>query len=212
MISVQSTERGGRFGEADSRLLSTIAANVGIAIQNARLYQETRRRASEMAALAGLGTRGRRPPRARPDPRPDRASARASCWRPTRARSSSRSADGERFVPVVALGEIAVPLLQDAITPGRGNRRRPRGPRRRRGRQRGVEGPARACTSPGTGEDEEERLMAAPLLARGRVIGMMAVWRTAPAPLVHRRRPQLPRRPVAAGGDRDRERPAVRAR
>ena len=25
--------------------------------------------------------------------------------------------------------------------------------------------------------------MAAPLLARGRVIGMMAVWRTAPAPL-----------------------------
>ena len=55
VISVQSSERAGRFGESDSRLLSTIAANVGVAIQNARLYQETGRRASEMAALAELG-------------------------------------------------------------------------------------------------------------------------------------------------------------
>ena len=38
-ISVQSIERAGRFGEADARLLSTIAANVGTAIENARLYQ-----------------------------------------------------------------------------------------------------------------------------------------------------------------------------
>ena len=52
--------------------------------------------------------------------------------------------------------------------------------------------------------------MAAPLLARGqrhRHDGRLAD-RTGSR--VHRRRPQLPRRPVAAGGDRDRERPAVR--
>ena len=55
VISVQSIEQAGRFGETDSRLLSTIAANVGVAIQNARLYAETGRRASEMAALAELG-------------------------------------------------------------------------------------------------------------------------------------------------------------
>ncbi|MGH2521982.1 MAG: GAF domain-containing protein [Anaerolineales bacterium] len=42
-ISVQSTEREGRFGEADVRLLGTIAANVGIAIENARLYSATQR-------------------------------------------------------------------------------------------------------------------------------------------------------------------------
>src|SRR5205814_5871909 len=54
-ISVQSTQQAGRFGESETRLLSTIAANVGAAIQNARLYRETRRRASEMAALAELG-------------------------------------------------------------------------------------------------------------------------------------------------------------
>ena len=55
VISVQRIEQPGRFAEADTRLLSTIAANVGVAIQNARLYAETGRRASEMAALAELG-------------------------------------------------------------------------------------------------------------------------------------------------------------
>ncbi|HEX9372311.1 MAG TPA: GAF domain-containing protein, partial [Roseiflexaceae bacterium] len=55
VISVQSTRREGMFGEAELRLLATIAANVGVAIQNARLYEETRRRANEMAALAEIG-------------------------------------------------------------------------------------------------------------------------------------------------------------
>ena len=40
VVSVQSKDRGGLFGEAETRLLSTIAANVGAAIQNARLFQE----------------------------------------------------------------------------------------------------------------------------------------------------------------------------
>ncbi len=39
VISVQSSRQVGRFGEADTRLLATLAANVGIAIQNARLYR-----------------------------------------------------------------------------------------------------------------------------------------------------------------------------
>ncbi len=55
VISVQSTTREGRFGDADVRLLSTIAANVGVAIQNARLYQEAHRRGDEM----GVARRGR---------------------------------------------------------------------------------------------------------------------------------------------------------
>ncbi len=40
VISVQSTKKTGRFGHDDVRLLSTIAANVGAAIQNARLFAE----------------------------------------------------------------------------------------------------------------------------------------------------------------------------
>jgi GAF domain-containing protein/CheY-like chemotaxis protein len=56
VISVQSIEESGRFDQDDLRLLSTIAANVGTSIQNARLYQETQRRANEMAVLAEIGS------------------------------------------------------------------------------------------------------------------------------------------------------------
>jgi PAS domain S-box-containing protein len=42
VISVQSTREAGRFGDADAGLLGTIAANVGVALQNARLFEEQR--------------------------------------------------------------------------------------------------------------------------------------------------------------------------
>jgi PAS domain S-box-containing protein len=42
VISVQSIHEEGRFGEAESGLLATIAANVGVAIQNARLFEAQR--------------------------------------------------------------------------------------------------------------------------------------------------------------------------
>ena len=41
VISVQSTEHENRFNNDDKRLLSTIASNVGVAIHNARLFEET---------------------------------------------------------------------------------------------------------------------------------------------------------------------------
>lgn len=43
VLSVQSTSREGVFDEADVRLLSTIAADVGTALHNAQLFAETRR-------------------------------------------------------------------------------------------------------------------------------------------------------------------------
>jgi GAF domain-containing protein/DNA-binding response OmpR family regulator len=51
VISVQSTRREGRYDPADQRLLSTIAANVGVALANVRLFEETReaRAAAEAA-------------------------------------------------------------------------------------------------------------------------------------------------------------------
>jgi PAS domain S-box-containing protein len=51
VISVQSTQREGRFDESDVRLLTTIAANVGTAIHNARLFeqaQEAQRRLADI--------------------------------------------------------------------------------------------------------------------------------------------------------------------
>ena len=54
VISVQSIEEEGRFGEADSRLLATIAANVGIAIQNARLFTEVERQRGYLGSLLSI--------------------------------------------------------------------------------------------------------------------------------------------------------------
>ena len=44
VISVQSTQTEGAYDADDERLLSTIAANVGVALQNVRLFNETRKR------------------------------------------------------------------------------------------------------------------------------------------------------------------------
>src|SRR5213078_3313222 len=55
VIAVEKISEEARFDEGDARLLATIASGVGAAIQNARLYAETRRRASEMSALADVG-------------------------------------------------------------------------------------------------------------------------------------------------------------
>ncbi len=42
VLSVQSTEKKGRFNEEDKRLLNTIAINVGVALHNAELYEEAK--------------------------------------------------------------------------------------------------------------------------------------------------------------------------
>ncbi len=54
VISVQSIDEEGRFGEDDSRLLATIAANVGVAIQNARLFAEVERQREYSASLVEI--------------------------------------------------------------------------------------------------------------------------------------------------------------
>jgi signal transduction histidine kinase/DNA-binding response OmpR family regulator len=54
VISVQTTDQEGRFTEADQRLLSTIASAVGVALHNARLFDDARqaRAAAEDADAA----------------------------------------------------------------------------------------------------------------------------------------------------------------
>ncbi len=52
VISVQSTQREGMYGADDQRLLSTLAANVGVALQNARLFNETQEALERQTATA----------------------------------------------------------------------------------------------------------------------------------------------------------------
>jgi PAS domain S-box-containing protein len=54
VISVQSTHEEGRYGEADTRLLATLAANVGVAIQNARLFSEIERQREYFESLVEI--------------------------------------------------------------------------------------------------------------------------------------------------------------
>jgi signal transduction histidine kinase/DNA-binding response OmpR family regulator len=84
------------------------------------------------------------------------------------------------LVPTVAIGALAELILADTIAVGEGII----GDLAVRGVAEAVNdssGDPRAVQIPGSEQDEVERLMATPLLARGRVIGMMAVWRTGPA-------------------------------
>lgn len=54
VISLQSLEAEGQFDEADQRLLTTIAASVGAALQNARLFEQTQRRVAELGTINAI--------------------------------------------------------------------------------------------------------------------------------------------------------------
>ena len=54
VVSVQSTREDGRYSDADTRLLATIAANVGAAIQNARLFAEIERQRAHFESLVEI--------------------------------------------------------------------------------------------------------------------------------------------------------------
>lgn len=55
VIGVQDYEQEHAFGEDETRLLQTIATNLGIAMQNANLYQKARNRAEQMSTLYNFG-------------------------------------------------------------------------------------------------------------------------------------------------------------
>ena len=176
-ISLQNLDREHAFTEADERLLTALAGSLSAALDNARLFEESERRGTEMAALAELGREvgglldldaviRRIADRAKDLLRAD-----------TSAILLEEGPGAELFVPLVAVGDLADLIMADTIALGEGVI----GDLASRGVAEVVNDLAsdpRAVQIPGTDEDEEERLMAAPLLSRGRVIGMMAVWRT----------------------------------
>ncbi|HEU5363594.1 MAG TPA: GAF domain-containing protein, partial [Gaiellaceae bacterium] len=55
VISLQNVDREHAFTEADQRLLVTLAGSVSVALENARLVHETRRRAEELATVNSVG-------------------------------------------------------------------------------------------------------------------------------------------------------------
>jgi GAF domain-containing protein/DNA-binding response OmpR family regulator len=54
-ISLQNIDRTDAFGESDVRLLTTLASSLSVALENARLVDETRQRAAELAIVNEVG-------------------------------------------------------------------------------------------------------------------------------------------------------------
>ena len=55
VISLQNVDREHAFSDSDVRLLQTLANSMSVALENARLFDETQRRTRETAALAEVG-------------------------------------------------------------------------------------------------------------------------------------------------------------
>ena len=59
VISLQNLDREHAFTEADMDLLTTLAASLSVALENARLLDETRQRAAELAIVNTSARRSR---------------------------------------------------------------------------------------------------------------------------------------------------------
>jgi signal transduction histidine kinase/CheY-like chemotaxis protein/putative methionine-R-sulfoxide reductase with GAF domain len=176
VISVQSTQQEGRFDEDDMHLMTTLASNVGVAIEKARLYAETQRRAREAAAIAEVG----REISATLDLTTvlERIAAHANdLLKGDLSAVYLPDADGRTFRAIAAVGQDSSQIKEDDVHLGEGII----GDTAQRAvAELVVDAPKdpRARHVPGTVTPKvPERMMVAPLLAGERVIGMMAVWR-----------------------------------
>ena len=55
VVSLQNLDREHAFDESDVRLLTTLAGSLSVALENARLFEETRQRAAELAIVNDVG-------------------------------------------------------------------------------------------------------------------------------------------------------------
>ena len=179
-ISLESFEREDAFDEASVHLLTTVAASMGVALQNARLFDETQRRARETAALAEVGR--------------DLSSSLDLATVMDRiahhARDLLQAGSSAIFLPdpggstyraIVATGEIADAVKATVIEGGVGII----GSLVQSGKAEFVndaQADPRAVQIPGTGQEQDERLMVVPLVADDAVEGAMAVWRSGGQP------------------------------
>jgi PAS domain S-box-containing protein len=176
VLSVQSTTAEGVFNDDDLRLLTTIAANAGAAIQTAQLHAETQRRAREMATLAEIGN----DIAASRDLEPVLERIAAHAKEILRVRDIAiYLREGDMFVAPVALGTYIEEIKSSPVLFGQGIT----GNIAQTGVAEFINYPPRdprVFHIPGTPEGEEEEqegLMSAPLISRGQTIGLLTVWR-----------------------------------
>ena len=175
VMSIQNLDREDAFSDRDLRLITTLASSLSVALENARLSREAHQRADEMAALSDIA----REISATLDPAAviERIAAHARrLFGATTSAVFLPAEDGSGYRAITAQGGLAAELLADVIVEGEGIIGGAIAERRGFVVNDVLQDP-RTVPIPGTEPDTEERLMAAPLIARGRVLGAMAVWR-----------------------------------
>jgi signal transduction histidine kinase/DNA-binding response OmpR family regulator/putative methionine-R-sulfoxide reductase with GAF domain len=175
VLSIQNLDREDAFSERDLRLITTLASSLSVALENARLSAEAHQRADEMAALSDIA----REISATLEPAAVIERIAGHARRLFQASTSAvflPAEDGPGFRAITAQGTLATELLADVILEGEGIIGGAIAERTGVVVNDVLSDP-RTVTIPGTEPDTEERLMAAPLLVRGRVLGAMAVWR-----------------------------------
>ncbi|HET8877084.1 MAG TPA: GAF domain-containing protein, partial [Casimicrobiaceae bacterium] len=180
VIWIESFEREHAFDDAQVHLLSTIAASMGVALENARLLAETQRNARESSALSDVG----RDLSSTLDLATvmDRIAGHAKAM--LSAGNSAiflPDADGRNYRALVALGDLADQLRASVVEPGHGII----GSLIESGRPELINDTAadpRALQIAGTEMRRDERLMVVPLLGGETVQGAMAVWRSGGSP------------------------------
>ena len=175
IISLQDLDRENAFDESAVRLLTTITSSMSVALQNARLFDETTRRANEMTALTEIG----REISATLDLNTVLEQIVTHAKNVLNARDVSiRLVQPDGSLPtVVAVGKYADINKGDALFLGEGIT----GHIAKTGIAEIVNDATndpRAKVLPGTEEDEAtEAMMFAPLILRGVVTGIMVLWR-----------------------------------
>jgi len=166
----------GLFTQADLDFLVSVARQTAIAIESARLYLETQRRAKEMSALVDVG-------------RDISASLEAETVLESIATHAMDllggdlsalflpEGDGSTFRAITAVGEEAENVRNDTINLGAGILGSIA--QNKSGEiVNDVNNDPRAITITGTDINEDEHLLAVPLMANDELKGLMAIWRT----------------------------------
>ena len=179
-IVLENYEREDAFGEAEVRLLSTVAAGMGTALENARLFNETQRQARESQALSDVG-RDLSSSLDLPTVMDRIANHAKDLLQANHSAIFLPDAGGRTHRAIVAVGEVAAGIRAAVIETGVGII----GRLLQSGRPEFINDTAsdpRAVQIPDTARQTDERLMVVPLLAGDAVLGAMAVWRNGGAP------------------------------
>ena len=184
ILTLSSFEREHAFGDAEVRLLTTVASSMGVALENARLFEDNQRRTRESAALAQVG----RDISSTLD-LPTVMDRIAHHARELLAADDSavflpqEGSDGaaQSYMAIVAEGASAAQMKNAVIAAGKGII----GGIIESGRAQyvnDVDHDPRGLEIPGTEPASGERMMVAPLRAGKTVKGALAVWRTGGKP------------------------------